>query len=427
MIDPALVLGTLPNGLRTAFLPAEGRRLALVTLYFRTGSRFESTSDNGLSHLLEHMLFRGVPSRASSHALAASFEDLGGMLEASTAADHGNLTIVLPHENVATSLELLAEVFRAPLFEDLDLERSIIKEEILEDYDESGHLIDASSLVRALSFGDHGLGRPITGPATNLDHFDLAAIRRHHAETHVAVRTVIGVAGSFDVDLIGAAIAAGFERVPRGHLPSCEPPAAQTAPRLSFVRHGGGSQTSIALGYRAPSAASGREPAIDMLLRVLDDGMSTRLYHQLIDQRGLCYDASSHYEAYGDAGLVEIHAHTAHERTNDVTERILGIVDDLASEHVTSEELDRARRRARWQFEALVDEPVDLGDFTAFSLLSDVETSPARRLERLLDVTPDEIREAAARTFAGAGRSTVVVGDPPRRAERALESLAHRP
>src|SRR5690606_21815679 len=135
---PAPIRDQLQNGIRTLLTPFDERRRASVVLYLKTGSRFESPSENGLSHFLEHMLFRGTEEHPSAHALSTAFEDLGGSLEATTAADHGTLEINVPQENLSRALDLMGGVVRAPLLKDLELERGIIREEVLGDLSEEG-------------------------------------------------------------------------------------------------------------------------------------------------------------------------------------------------------------------------------------------------------------------------------------------------
>src|SRR6187402_3013999 len=164
VLFPTPTVLRLQNGATALSVRSSGRRRAVLTLYFPTGSRFETEETSGTSHFLEHMLFRGSPRYPSSDSLAQAFEDLGGTLEASTSTSYGNLSITLPRENLPLVIGPLADVFQRPLLGQIEVERAIIREEILEDFDDAGQLIDGPSLVRALAFPGHGLGLPITGP-----------------------------------------------------------------------------------------------------------------------------------------------------------------------------------------------------------------------------------------------------------------------
>ncbi|HSC89103.1 MAG TPA: pitrilysin family protein, partial [Polyangiaceae bacterium] len=347
-----------------------------------------------------------------------------GTLSASTSVDNGNLSIAVPPENLSAVLELLADVVQNPLLSELETERGIIREEILEDLDEDGQLVDDRGLVRLLAFPDHGLGRPITGPIENLETFDLARVRSHFAKTYVASGMVLTVAGALDAERVEQEIAAAFSGVPAGSPLAFVPAAEQSERRFRMMQSAGSNQTRLSIAFRAPGEHDPLEPAVEMLLRVIDDGMSTRLYHRLCDSLGLCYDAAASYEAYDETGLVEFGTETAHERAPRVLTEILSLAEELASSGPNELELERARRRARWQHEAMLDHAGDLGDFLALGELRRVARTPHERLEHLLAVSQADVREAAQRIFGGAGRSVVAVGRAKGAALGKLERLA---
>lgn len=400
----------LKNGLVTLVTPTPTRERAVVVVYLRTGSRFESPRENGLSHFLEHMLFRGTEGHPSAHRLAAAFEQWGGTLDATTAADHGTLGIDVPRENIAQILPLLAEVFRGPLLKDIDIERGIIREEILEDLGENGELIDPPSLVRKLAFGDSGLGQPITGPLSNVERFDESELRAHHQRTYIANDAVVSVAGPLDPQVMSRDLEAAFCGLNQGTPLSLQAPAGQEEARFYYVKHPGSSQTNVSLGFRCPSATDEMEPAVEMLLRVIDDGMATRLYHELCDKRGLCYSVSGSYETYADTGLVELEADTAHERAHLVLEQMLRVTSELRESRISDEEFDRLMKRTRWQHEAYVDEPGACADFFALAEMSGTAATPSDRLAELLAVSREDIRQAAERIFRAENRNVVCIG-----------------
>lgn len=421
---PAPTVLRLPNGATALSLCAPGRRRAVLTLYFPTGSRFETAETNGTSHFLEHMLFRGSPHYPSSERLAQAFEDLGGTLEASTSTSYGNLSITLPRENLLAVVEPLADVFQRPLLSQIDVERAIIREEILEDFDDAGQLIDGPSLVRALAFPGHGLGLPITGPPKVVEALSVEDLRAHHERTYVASRLVIGLGGEFDESALLREIERCFGDVKAGEIPSFHAPAEQAESRFSLVRSRGSSQTSVHVAYRTGGHFDAEDPALEMLLRILDDGMSTRLYQRLCDQSGLCYDASASYSAHEDAGLIEFEAETAHGSTDRVVREICEMAEQMASGLVSENELERAKRRARWQYEGITDHLHGLVDHLTVAELERTPP-PGQHLDALLAVTREDLLSAAQRVLVGARRSTVVVGAPSARVVERVEQLAH--
>lgn len=372
------------------------------------------------------MLFRGTEQHPSAHLLSTAFEELGGTLDATTAADHGTLGIDVPAESLSAVLPLLATVYAEPLLKDIEIERGVIREEILEDLGEKGEMLDPATLVRQLAFSGHGLGQPITGPLANIEQFSPEQLRAHHARTYVGTDAVIAVAGAVSPDEVTRQLEAAFSRLGSGRAPALVAPQAQTAPRFQFVAHPGDSQTNVSLSFRCPGHQDGQEPALEMLLRILDDGMATRLYHELCDKRGLCYTACGTFEAYAETGLVEIEADAAHERAPAVLSQMLSVTEDLKGNLVSDAEFERARKRARWQYRSYSDEPGATADFFAMAEISGTAPTPQERLDQLLTVSKEQIRAAAEAIFCARGRNVVAVGSASKSKSK-LAKLATAP
>jgi predicted Zn-dependent peptidase len=416
----------LPSGLTLLVSPMPNVRRVVLSLYLRTGSRFESPAILGLSHFLEHMLFRGTNRHPDSHTLASAFEDLGGTLNASTAADHGTLSIAVPLESLDATIALLAEVVCEPRLQDLEVERNIIREEILEELDDDGNFVDALGVGRSLLFGGHPLGAPITGTLDSLSKLNEQDLRRHHAATYVGVGMVLSIAGPVDQAHVTATVARHFSALPRGSILSAGPSPSLVGRKCRVQRHAGESQTRLYVGFHAFGHHAPADAATEMLLRVLDDGMSTRVYQRLCDQSGLCYDAFASYEAWEDAGVVEFVADTAHDRAPKVLEAILDLCEELTAHGPTEAEWARAQRRARWQHDALLDDPHEVADYLAFAALAGVAPSPKMRLDELLAVERRQVIELAGALFVPDRRAVVAVGLPSAPVTQKLENLASR-
>jgi predicted Zn-dependent peptidase len=406
---PARVETKLENGLRVSAVRMPHVRRSVIDIHTRIGSRFESAAQNGISHFLEHMLHRGTGTHPSAHALALAFEALGGALSAATYVDHGAISLAAPPENLLPLLRVLAEVLLQPIFSGLEVEKGIVREEILESLDEDGRSVEADHLLRALAFPGHPLSFPITGSLQTLDGFDLPLLRAHHAAHYIAEGSVITVAGPIDPEQILTQIAAEFSAMPHGSEPTAQAPAAQSEPRFSHVPYAG-SQAAVRVGLRAPGEHDPDEPATELLLRVLDDGMATRLYERLCDERGLCYDVSASYEAYADAGLFDIAADAAPERAELVLGEICAVMHALRDEGPTQIELDKAKRRFAWQLAEQDDDPAALASFYGLGELTGIARTPPERLAVLEGTTMDQVRHAATRLFSRDAMNVLIVG-----------------
>jgi predicted Zn-dependent peptidase len=398
---------TLANGLRVVVAPQPSLHRVHVALWGRVGSRFESRQESGISHFLEHMIYRGTRRVPSAHAVNLAFERLGGSLFASTQVDHGIFSLSLPPESVDEASALFGEVLSQPAFLDIDIERGIVLEEILEDLDDEGRQIDPDNLSRALIYGEHPLGFTITGSESHVRSFDEPSLRRWHDRHYTAANGVLAFSGAVDVATAMRLAERDFGSLRRGERATSTSPAHnQKKPRLDVVENVS-SQTDLRVCLRAFAEKDPLRPAVDVLMRLVDDGMSTRLYHRLCDSRGLCYDVSAAFDGYEDDGIVDVAAGVQHKRAATVTREILAMFEELAREGPTQEELEKARRRIVWDARAMVDSAEEVGAYYAGGLLFDRFADLEEHVAQLLRMGAGEVR-AAARELARPERLNVV-------------------
>lgn len=401
---------TLPNGLRVVATPQPQLHRAHVALYFRVGSRFEDEKTNGISHFLEHMIYRGTPSLPSAHAVNLAFERIGGYLYAATHTDYGVFSVTLPPESIDEASALFGEVLRAPSFFDIEVEKGIVCEEILEDLDDEGRQIDADNLSRELIYPTHALGYTITGDEARVRSFTDALCRQHHAKHYVAKNGVLAFSGAIDAEHAFKLAERDFAKLPAGDVThGASPVHTQKKPRLRVIENVS-SQTELRVCLRALGESAPERPAIEMLMRLIDDGMSTRLYHRVCDDKGLCYDVSAGYDGYEDDGVIDFAAGVQHSRVSVVTKEILGVLEELAATGPTDDELEKAKRRHAWDLAALADSAEDAAGFYAGGLLFDRFENVDERRESLARVTKDELRDIARKLARPERLNVVAVG-----------------
>jgi predicted Zn-dependent peptidase len=401
---------TLANGLRVVAAPQPRLSRAHVALYVRVGSRFEDPRTNGLSHFLEHMIYRGTPRLPTAHEVNLAFESLGGYLYAATHTDYGVFSVTLPPESLDEACALFGEVLRAPSFGGIETEKNIVCEEILEDLDDEGRQIDADNLSRELVYPEHPLGYTITGDEARVRSFTDAMCRTHHAKHYVAQNAVLAFAGNVSADRAMELAERDFGALPSGEVTRGAPPVhAQKKPRLRILENVS-SQTELRLCLRAFGESAPERPALEMLMRMIDDGMSTRLYHRICDDKGLCYDVSAGYDGYEDDGLVDFAAGVQHSRVALVTSEILGLLEEIAQTGPTEDELAKAKRRHAWDMATFPDSAEDTAGFLAGGLLFErFETFDERR-DSLSRVTREDVRDVARRIAEPDRLSVVAVG-----------------
>ncbi len=402
---------TLSNGLRVVVVPQTALHRVAFGLFVGVGSRHESAADNGISHFLEHMLYRGTARHPSAHAQNLAFERLGGALSATTHADHTHLHVIGPPDSFAESMELLGEVVRAPRLGEIDVEKRIVREEILDDLDETGRHVDPDNVVRAVMFGDHPLAYPITGPIESLDGFTEERLRAHLARHWVATNSVLAVAGACDTREAFELAERCFGDMKTG-APS-EAPAWDANKRGKTRRKhvaSPGSQTDLRLSWITPCERHAMGPAIEMLLRIIDDGMSTRLYKRLADDSGMVYDCSALWEPFLEVGALDLAAAMTPERMPEVADACLELVRDLADKGPTGDELAKAKRRHRWSVDAAIDHADELEVLAGGAVLFERTRGVAAQAERFDALTADDLRNAARTIFARENLYAVTVG-----------------
>jgi predicted Zn-dependent peptidase len=400
----------LANGLRVVTIETPYLHTANVCLYVRAGSRYETVESNGLSHFVEHMLFRGSSQFPDSLALNRAIEELGGTLYAETGRDYSLYQIPLRAGDIQRGLAILGDLFSTPAFRDIELERQIILEEILEDLDDRGRNVNVDDLSRQVAWDDHPLGYTITGPLKNVRRFRDADVRRHFDRFYGAENMVLCVAGPLAHKRVMEWARAAFARVPGGARRKPAPPrAAGPGPRFRSV-YNESAQAQVQLVFHALAETDPDYQALRALVRVLDDGMSTPLHYQICDQKGLAYSVAGSLHSYHDSALLEIDAACAHAKLPELVSESLAILARFRDEAVNDAELAKAKHRFSNDLESCYDDLDSLCGWFGGTELFYRPQSQEQRLRELERVRPADIRRVARRVIRRDRLNVAVVG-----------------
>ncbi len=410
------------DGLRVVVTEQPALHRVAVGLLVGVGSRHESADDNGITHFLEHMLYRGTARHPSAHLQNRAFEALGGNFGATTHADHTHLAVAVPAASLAPTLELLAELCTAPRLGELEVERGIVREEILEHLDEQGRWTDPDDVVRMVMFGDHPLGFPITGPLAALDGFDETRLRAHLARHYVASNCVLSIAGRCTASEVERLAARTLGRLPGGRGQVPVPFAPSAAARFRKHVASPGSQTELRISFLTPGDRDPIAPALELLMRIIDDGMSTRLYHRLVDAGGMVYSCWASWEPFSDCGALDIGADVQPARLSEVCRAIFAMIDELCADGPTPAELEKARQRHRWAVEASLDLAEELEVVMGGAIMFDRPRSTRAQAARFDGLRPDDLREAARLVFDRSRLHVTTVGTMTNEARDALRA-----
>ncbi len=408
-IDPEVTTSVLPNGLRITTVSLPHLHTATVAAFVKVGARFEAPDDNGLSHFFEHMMFRGTAAYPDSLALNTAIESRGGTLHAETGRDYTLLQSSFEPSLIGPGLEIYGELFARPRFGDIELERTLILEEINEDYDESDIEINADDIARGLMFEGHPLGQRIIGPRANVERFGDGDVRRHFERFYGAKNSIVCVSGPVEHGPIVEAARKHLAAWPSGAFAEAEPaPPFEGGPRWKHVVDSG-SQTNLALIMRGIPELDPLYMSFVALLRCLDDGMSTRLHYQLCDQKGLAYSINAGIEPLADAALLEVTGATANAKVPPLVAEVLALLGALR-DGVNEADLTKARTRYRHELLASLDDPSAMAGWFGGAALYYKPPTLAERLAQMEAVTVDAVAEAARRVIQPDNLVLAVVG-----------------
>lgn len=409
-LDPQVETATLDNGLAVTTVALPHLHTAVCALFVKVGARFERAADNGLSHFVEHMLFRGTERYPTSLDLQTAVEQLGSSLHAETGRDRSLYQLSLDPEEVEVGVALLGELMGAPRFSDIERERALVLAEIDEDYDEDGVEINVDDVARGALFGTDPLGQRILGPRANIERFTEGDVRRHFAAFYGARNMRLCVAGPASHARVVAAARRSLAGLPAGSAARvAAPPKVAAGPTLRHVPDPG-AQTDLTVLFRAPAERDPAYAALLALLRVLDGGMSTRLHYELADQRGLAYSVHASVEPYDDVSLLAVTASTANAKVTAFVRELLAVLDGLRGGRVTEAELATAKARYRYEALATLDDAAAMAEWFGGAALDRPPPSLSQRIAAVAAVTVDEVVGAARAVFTPGRMVIAAVG-----------------
>ena len=389
----------LPDGPRviSARLPAS--RSVSVAAYVLAGSRLESTADAGVAHFMEHLTFKGTSRYPSSRAISEAIEGVGGSANAATDRESTVYWARVPRREASRAMDVLGELVVRPRLaeEDIDQERTVIIEEIRSYLDDPAEYVQM--LIQTALFGEGPLGREICGDEQGIRVLAADAIRDFWGTLYRPANTVVAVAGDLDheeaVELAVAAFGSG-----NGAIPAAAPaPVLPAGPRVMVGRRDT-SQAQLAISV--PGLRRDHPDAwnLAVLNAVLGDGMSSRLFLGVREEKGLAYDVSSGVVEYADAGAVEISAGVDPANLPAAIEAILAELTRMADEPVPADELAKAKAYLSGGLELRMDDTRHLASWVGGQeALHDRVFTLDEALEAVAAVRSEDIRRLADELF----------------------------
>ena len=315
-------------------------RSVAVGFWVGTGSRDEDPHVAGASHFLEHLLFKGTDLR-SARDIAEAVDEVGGDSNAFTTKEYTAFYIRVLSDAQDMAIDLLSDIMWAPAFraEDVEAEREVIREEISMHADEPADLVH--ELLSAALFPAHSLGRDVLGDATTISAMERDEIAAFHSHHYRPANIILAAAGDLDHDKIVAAIERTFTGPTGGVQPKRVPPAEPDGRRAVITRPG--EQAHLVLGVPALDRDHDDRYALAVLNHIVGGGMSSRLFQEIRERRGLAYSVYSYRSSYEGAGTLAIYVGTSPSKARDVLGLIEAELDRLVDHGITGRELTMAK------------------------------------------------------------------------------------
>jgi predicted Zn-dependent peptidase len=393
------VLSELDSGERVVSEQVASVRSVSLGFWIGTGSRDETPENAGVSHFIEHLLFKGTR-RYSAQEIAEVFDGLGGELNAATSREHTVVYARVPDHHVGTALELMTDMVFRPSFEDLDNEREVVLEEIAMYEDTPQELVH--DLFSEAVFDDHPLGRPVIGTAEVISSLSRDGIAAFHDSAYVGSNIVVAAAGNLEHEHLLEELA----RVEAGRAPYRDDAHARgllvqpPPPGLRYARKDT-EQYHVCIGAPGISRSDRRRFAASILDAILGGSASSRLFQEIREKRGLVYSVYSYHSQYTEAGVFSSYAGTTPGRAREVIDLLRRELDDVASGGLTAEEFERAKGHVKGSMVLSLEDPGGRMSRIGKSEIAHGEILTVNEaLRRVEAVTLDEARRVAERVLS---------------------------
>ena len=404
------VTHTLANGLRVVCCEMPHLHSAELAIYLKVGGRNDPSGREGLSHFLEHILFRGTSEFASSLEIETAFEAIGGAPNAATDAEATCFYSRIHPDHIRRGMEIFASMLLRPLLEGVDIEKRIIAEEAREDLNENGVEINPDSIAGRLLWPGHPLGMPTVGTLDSIAAITRKDLERHLAQFYTPVNAVVTVAGPVRSHQIFSAAGEVFGNW-TGGKPLALIPASfhKNNPRIYFVRDSD-SQMSLQLAFLGIPRGDKRFMSLRLLRRLLAGCGSSRLHLRLREELGIVYSVDAAIAGYEETGCIAFDFQTAPETLLQAIDAAMTEIGRIAAEPVSTKELDRIRQSYIFDLEYSRDSAYEMGGRDGWGELMGVVRSIEEDQEELRGISTEDLQETARMLFAPGNLRLVAVG-----------------
>jgi predicted Zn-dependent peptidase len=422
---------TLPNGLTVVTVEMPHIHTMEVSMFVRAGLRYENLQNNGISHFLEHMMFRGNGKYPNSIALNMEFENIGRDLRASTLGEYTQYGFSPHLSQLDKGLELFSEFFYSPTFPEIEIERGIILEEYFEELNEEGVNIDINNQACKLLYPETPMAWPTIGTEETIKNIQTEMLKEYFDRHYVPGNMVLAFAGPIDhaevIDLSKkyfSVLKNGNEPFSKNHFIDSIS-EEQKSPRLHF-QEDSDSQIELQVCFRSCSYNDPDFLVLALISRVFDDGFTSRLQRVLREERGLVYSVECRATSMSDLGTMDFDVTVRPEKVVEVTRILLKEITTFAKEGPTESELTHIKKRYFFDLDSELDDPYKQVVRYAFPHLYSSEMSLQEERELIESITAKKMLEVAEKVFEAKNLNLILVGPYTSELKSRLEGLIHQ-
>lgn len=412
-----LELIRLPNGVRVALDPMPGLGTAALGVWQRVGARWEPAEQNGIAHLFEHMAFKGAGSR-DARQFAEAIENVGGVMNAATGYERTAYYARIVAEHAPFALDLIADILFAPHWapDDLEKEKGVVAQERGEAFDVPDDRV--FELHQGALYPGQPLGRPVLGSDESLANVSVETLRAFHDAHMTPDRMVISIAGAFDRNALLDRVHARFADLKPRAAQTCASAHAE-AGRASEARKL--EQTHLVFSWPAPPAGSDALIAARLLSEVFGGGMSSRLFQEVREERGLVYAIDSFLDAVEDDGRLCVYAGCSAKTAREVAVIVRDQLALMAEQGPHADELARAKAVARAQILMGLEAPSARAEARAAQVFQRDRLIPFEEIRAKLEAVTAEQLQAIARAALAGPAAAAAIG--PKAGHGALDAF----
>ena len=406
--ESAIVREVLPNGLRLLTERMPHVRSVSFGVWLARGSRHEPQEQSGIAHFVEHMLFKGTNTR-SAEDIAQAIDSVGGQMDAFTAKEYASYYIKVLDEHLPFAVEVLSDIVMNPRFsaDDIEKEKKVVLEEIKMVEDTPDDLVH--ELFTENFWAEHPLGRPILGTRDTVESLDTHALRRYFGGVYTAPNLIVAAVGNIAHEHVRDIVMRAFAELPTNSSPITEAPPCPVP--CTIIRNKDLEQSHVCLGTAGYRQDHVERYSSYVMNTILGGSMSSRLFQNVREKRGLAYAVFSGLSAYRDTGSMTIYAGCANDAVSELIDVVVTELRRVKDEAIEDAELRRAKDHLKGSLMLNLESTSSrMSHVARQEIYFDRQFGLDETLEGVERVTPDDIQRVARDLFASDSLAATVLG-----------------